>query len=251
MAAKAVWAILGRKMNEISDFSLSDIDVRQYNSLDYPEVNNLIVDNRTFNYFFTKRLMDLCVAIPLLVILSPVLLVIYLAITLSDKGDGLYSQKRIGLGGREFRCFKFRTMWSDADARLGALLEANPHAAEEWERDHKLKNDPRVTGLGKVLRKTSLDELPQLWNIIKGEMSLVGPRPIVRDEIKKYGRYYGAYASVPPGVTGIWQVSGRNDTSYQDRVLMDAEYATSQNIWFDLKIIAKTFPAVLTSNGAY
>ena len=243
--------MLGRIMNELTDFTLSDADFRQYNHFDYPEINNLIVDNRTFNYFFAKRLLDLAVAVPLLILLSPVLLVIYGAIVLTDRGEGIFRQKRVGLGGREFYCFKFRTMWTDAEKRLNSVLDKDPEAAKEWAENHKLKKDPRVTKLGKLLRKTSLDELPQLWNIIKGEMSLVGPRPIVKDEIKKYGRYYGAYASVPPGVTGLWQVSGRNNTAYQDRVLMDAEYATSQNIWADVKILLQTLPAVITLRGAY
>ena len=251
VATIAMWAMLGRIMNELSDFVMSDADVRSYNYFDYPDVNNLIVDNRTFNYFFTKRFIDLFISIPLLIILSPFLLAIYIAIRTTDNGAGLFRQKRIGLGGREFYCFKFRTMWVDAEDRLESVLSDDPEAAKEWAKDHKLKDDPRVTSLGKFLRKTSLDELPQLWNIIKGEMSLVGPRPIVKAEIEKYGRYYGAYASVPPGVTGLWQVNGRNDTAYQERVLLDAEYATSQNIWFDLKILALTLPAVLLSRGAY
>ena len=251
MAANAAWAILGRKMNELTDFSSADIDVRQYNLSDYPGANNLIVDNRTFNYFFFKRLLDLSIAVPLFIILSPLFALLYGIIAISDKGPGLFRQRRVGLGGREFNCIKFRTMHPDAEVRLKALLATNAGAAQEWAANHKLKKDPRVTPIGKFLRKTSLDELPQLWNIIKGEMSLVGPRPIVRDEVVKYGSFYGAYASVPPGVTGLWQISGRNDTAYSERVKLDAKYATSQTIWLDLKILLKTLPAVLTLRGAY
>lgn len=142
-------------------------------------------------------------------------------------------------------------MLVDAPARLEALLARDPEAREEWARDQKLRNDPRITKLGAFLRKTSLDEVPQLFNIIRGEMSIVGPRPIVHAEIVRYEELFLYYCAAKPGVTGLWQVSGRNDVTYRERVLMDAEYAKSWNLWKDIKIILATLPAVLFSRGAY
>lgn len=198
-----------------------------------------------------KRALDLLIAAPLAVFLSPLLLVLALAIRCSDRGPALFVQTRYGLGGRTFSCFKFRTMVADAGERLEALLAADPAAREEWARDRKLRNDPRITRFGRFLRKSSLDELPQLINILRGEMSIVGPRPIVREEIERYGRSFGHYCAVRPGVTGLWQISGRNDTTYEERVALDVEYVERWSIWLDLRIIALTLPAVLFSRGAY
>ena len=153
--------------------------------------------------------------------------------------------------GRRFRAWKFRTMHMNADALLQEHLERDPALRAEWEKDHKLKNDPRVTWIGKILRKTSLDELPQLWNVFCGEMSLVGPRPIVDAEIPKYGDHYDQYEKVPPGITGLWQISGRNNTSYEERVAFDAFYVRNWSPWFDLYILACTVKVVLRGEGAY
>lgn len=164
----------------------------------------------------------------------------------------VFAHERVGLGGRRFRCFKFRTMHTDASERLDELLASDLVAREEWARDFKLRNDPRVTQLGAFLRRTSLDELPQLFNVLKGDMCLVGPRPIVEKELAMYGRYARYYLSIRPGMTGLWQVSGRNDTSYRRRVALDCAYVKSQCFLLDLRIILRTLPALLGRRcGAY
>jgi lipopolysaccharide/colanic/teichoic acid biosynthesis glycosyltransferase len=150
-----------------------------------------------------------------------------------------------------FACYKFRTMVPDADHVLRKLLEDNPLLQAEWVRDHKLRHDPRVTGLGRFLRRTSLDELPQLLNVLRGEMSLVGPRPVVREELLRYGKNVGTYLAARPGITGLWQVTGRNDTDYRRRVVLDTYYVRNQNLALDLYILAKTTGVVLSGNGAY
>lgn len=198
-----------------------------------------------------KRALDLFVAIPTLLFISPLMVALALFIRLQDGGPALFKQKRIGHGGREFTCYKFRSMLVDAPQRLEALLANDPEARAEWDRDQKLRNDPRITRLGAFIRKTSLDEVPQLFNIIKGEMSVVGPRPIVHSEIARYEELFPYYCAARPGVTGLWQVSGRNNTTYRERVELDAVYAKSWTIWRDVKIILATIPAVLFSRGAY
>jgi Undecaprenyl-phosphate galactose phosphotransferase WbaP len=199
-----------------------------------------------------KRALDLLIALPVLVFVSPLMLVLAIAIRMQDGGPALYRQARLGFGGRSFICFKFRTMVLDADERLEALLARDPEAAKEWQRDHKLRNDPRVLGtVGRFLRVTSLDELPQLFNIIRGEMSVVGPRPIVTEEIVRYSSYFRYYTAVRPGVTGLWQVSGRNNVSYEKRVWLDATYARKWCVALDLWILWRTVPAVLFRRGAY
>lgn len=198
-----------------------------------------------------KRALD-CVLTVLggICILLPLLLVAAL-VRISSKGPALYGHKRIGEGGRAFRVWKFRTMVEDADAKLREWLRANPELREEWEAQHKLRNDPRVTKIGGFLRKTSLDELPQIWNVLRGEMSLVGPRPIVRDEVQFYGEEFELYQKVRPGITGLWQVSGRSDTTYESRVAMDVHYVRNWSVWLDAYLLAKTFQAVLKKQGAY
>lgn len=195
--------------------------------------------------------MNFALALVALVILLPVMLAVALAVFAQDGGPIVFAHRRIGRGGRYFRCLKFRSMAVDAEARLSDLLASDPAAREEWEKDHKLRNDPRVTKLGAFLRKTSLDELPQLFNVLKGEMSLVGPRPIVDAEVAKYGRRFTHYCAVKPGITGLWQVSGRNDVSYTARVAMDCIYARKRNVLMDGAIIAATVPAVLMRKGSY
>jgi len=170
---------------------------------------------------------------------------------LSDPGPVLYGHVRIGKGGRSFRCLKFRSMVLDGDKVLSAHLAANPEAALEWEAVRKLKSDPRVTPLGRVLRKTSLDELPQLINVLKGEMSLVGPRPIVADEARHYGAAIRDYMAVRPGLTGLWQIGGRSDTSYAERVRLDQTYVQRRNLGLDLWILMRTVVVVLKGRGSY
>lgn len=198
-----------------------------------------------------KRLLDVSIAALAAVVLSPLLVAIAISISLGSDGPVLYSQWRIGHHGRRFRAFKFRTMRTNADQFLETYLSRHPELRAEWERDHKLKKDPRVTAIGRLLRKTSLDELPQLWNVLKGEMSLVGPRPIVDAEIVRYGDSFSVYTSVPGGVTGLWQVSGRNDTTYQERVSYDKYYVRNWSVWLDLHILCRTVTTVLLRKGAY
>jgi lipopolysaccharide/colanic/teichoic acid biosynthesis glycosyltransferase len=173
------------------------------------------------------------------------------AIRLDSPGSAFYRHKRIGRDGREIGIYKFRTMVITADAVLKACLEKDDALRKEWESSHKINTDPRVTRVGAFLRKTSLDELPQFINVLAGSMSLVGPRPIVAAEIKKYGPVYEEYCRVRPGITGLWQISGRNDTSYGDRVAYDHYYICNWSVWMDLWILAKTVPVALSGYGAY
>lgn len=198
-----------------------------------------------------SRVMDVLIALAVVLFTLPLLVLIAVTIKLHDGGPALFGHTRIGRGGRNFRCLKFRSMVVDAEVRLQALLAADPSARREWEADQKLRDDPRVTPLGAFLRKTSLDELPQVFNVLRGEMSIVGPRPIVQSEVCRYGRAFKHYCSVPPGITGLWQVSGRNDVSYRRRVALDRVYAKSKCLRTDLMIIAKTVPAVLLRSGSY
>jgi Undecaprenyl-phosphate galactose phosphotransferase WbaP len=198
-----------------------------------------------------KRLLDLALSSLALLFLAPILLAIMIAIKIESPGPALFGHLRIGRNGRFFRAWKFRTMAHNADKVLERYLAANPEARAEWERDHKLKNDPRVTAVGRFLRKTSLDELPQLWNVLSNEMSMVGPRPIVEAEIPKYGNSYSVYTRVKGGVTGLWQVSGRSDVSYDERVKLDTFYVRNWSVWLDLCILYRTIGTVLFRNGAY
>ena len=198
-----------------------------------------------------KRLLDLAFSVLLLVCLSPLLALIALLIRLESPGKALYRQSRIGLYDGRFRVWKFRSMRANSDALLAEYLAKNPEAADEWRRDHKLKHDPRVTRLGRILRKTSLDELPQLLNVVRGEMSLVGPRPIVDSEVQKYGNSFALYRQVIPGLTGLWQVSGRNERSYDERVELDTYYVRNWSPWLDIYLLARTVKVVVTGYGAY
>ncbi len=195
--------------------------------------------------------LNLLVATAALLFLLPVMLAIGVAVFAQDGGPVLFAHRRIGRDGRAFHCLKFRSMAVDAEQRLATLLATDPDARAEWEADHKLRRDPRVTQLGAFLRKTSLDELPQLLNVLRGDMSMVGPRPIVEAEVAKYGHRFQTYCAVKPGITGLWQVSGRNDVSYRTRVALDCVYARRRNVGLDAYIIAVTVPAVLLRRGSY
>jgi Undecaprenyl-phosphate galactose phosphotransferase WbaP len=198
-----------------------------------------------------KRLMDiLCVLFGGILIL-PFLLIIALLIKVTSSGPVLYKHKRLGKNGKPFYAYKFRTMKKNAEQLLEELLKSDPAIREEWEKFHKLKNDPRVTAVGRVLRHFSFDEFPQLINIIKGEMSLVGPRPIVNEEMEKYGDDFDRIFSIRPGLTGLWQVSGRSDTNYSERISYDTYYLQSWSAWLDLWIILKTFGSIILGKGAY
>ena len=198
-----------------------------------------------------KRVIDLALTMSGGLCLLPFLLVIAVLVAVDNRGRVIFAHRRIGKGGREFKCYKFQTMVPNAQEALEKYLSANPEAKKEWEENFKLVNDPRVTKLGSFLRRTSLDEMPQLWNVIKGEMSLVGPRPIVAKEIERYGDNFKEYAMCKPGITGIWQVSGRSDTTYEERVAMDTWYAYNRTNLLDLKYLFKTVKIVLLGKGAY
>ncbi len=197
-----------------------------------------------------KRLFDIVAASLGLLFLAPLLLVVAIAIRLQDGQKALYAQPRWGLNGESFQCLKLRSMVPNAAEKLQAVLDSDPEARREWDLTQKLTNDPRITPLGKFIRATSIDELPQLLNIIRGDMSIVGPRPIPLYERPKYGEDFVHYCSVRPGLTGLWQTSGRSNTTYAERVALDKKYVKTRTFWGDIWIILKTVPAVLMSTGA-
>jgi exopolysaccharide production protein ExoY len=198
-----------------------------------------------------KRLFDILFAAAALLALAPILLVCAACICVTSGGSALFRQRRLGKSGKDFSIVKFRTMLPNAEALLHKLLESDPRAKQEWERDQKLRNDPRITPLGRFLRRTSMDELPQFWNVLTGDMSVVGPRPIVRSEMRFYLSAMETYSSVRPGITGLWQVSGRNDTGYSRRIALDCEYVRSWSTRLDLGILLRTMKVVVISVGAY
>ncbi len=197
---------------------------------------------------FAKPIFDTLLALALLPLLVPVIAVLWLLVRL-EGGPGFFGHRRIGKNGRVFRCWKIRTMVPNAEQKLQQYLASNPAARAEWERDHKLTNDPRITRLGRFLRETSLDELPQIWNVLTGEMSFVGPRPVVRAEMTKYGMHRTAYLLMKPGITGLWQVSGRNDVTYDERVEMDVRYLCEQSFATDSRLLLLTAKTVLDRTG--
>lgn len=197
-----------------------------------------------------KAVVDFALAALLFLCSLPLFILVPVLIKLTSRGPVLYRAYRLGRRGRPIRIWKFRSMYADADRRLAALLASDPKLAAEYKRGFKLKNDPRVTPLGRFLRKTSIDELPQLFNVFAGDMALVGPRPIVEAEVAYYGKDYKTFASVKPGVTGLWQASGRSSTDYSERVALDVFYVNNWSPWMDLWIVLKTVSAVLTSKGA-
>jgi len=198
-----------------------------------------------------KRIFDLVAASFLMLLAFPFALAIALAIVLETRGPVFFGHMRVGRSHRPFRLWKFRSMVANADAALQKHLEQNPRDLAEWLNSHKLKNDPRVTRVGRWLRRSSLDELPQLWNVLCGDMSLVGPRPIVEEEIAKYGLEFSLYLQVSPGLTGLWQVSGRNDTSYRRRLDLDSEYIRNWTFRMDGMVLLRTIRVVLYGHGAY
>jgi len=198
-----------------------------------------------------KRALDIVIASAGLVVLWPLMLMVALAIKYTDPGPAIFGHERIGLNGRRFKCLKFRSMITNSEAALREHLARDPAAAAEWAASQKLKNDPRITRLGRILRETSLDELPQLWNVIKGDMSIVGPRPIVSAEVRRYGNDFQSYAATKPGITGLWQVMGRSDCSYDERVSLDVDYVRNWSIVRDVWIIARTFVVVFARKGSY
>ena len=198
-----------------------------------------------------KTIFDYVLTITGTIVISPILIVIALWIYKDSPGPVIFKHRRIGKNGKEFNCYKFRSMCVDAKEKLEELLKTNPEAKAEWEKDFKLKNDPRITKSGAFLRKTSLDELPQIFNVLKGEMSLVGPRPIIKDEMVRYGEYINDYLMVKPGITGMWQVSGRSNTDYKQRVQLDSWYVRNWSVWLDAMLLWRTGKTVLSKKGAY
>ncbi|MBP1128770.1 undecaprenyl-phosphate galactose phosphotransferase [Serratia sp. PL17] len=197
-----------------------------------------------------KRVFDIIGAAAIIILLSPVLAILAYLVS-KDGGKAIYGHERIGHNGKKFKCLKFRSMVVNSQEVLNDLLESNPGAFAEWSKDFKLKDDPRITKIGKFIRKTSLDELPQLFNVIKGEMSLVGPRPIIEEELERYAGDVDYYLMAKPGMTGLWQVSGRNDVDYETRVYFDAWYVKNWSMWNDIAILFKTIGVVVRRDGAY
>ena len=198
-----------------------------------------------------RLLRDILLAALGLLLLWPVFLLVSLAIRIDSPGPVLFRQTRLGRAGRPFTMLKFRSMRLDADRKLSALLESEPEFRRAWRRDQKLSNDPRCTRLGAFLRRSSLDELPQLWNVVKGEMSLVGPRPILPDQRREYGPFFDRYASLRPGLTGLWQVMGRNQISFAGRVFLDQVYVSRRSLVLDAYILLRTTWVVLNGHGAF
>lgn len=198
-----------------------------------------------------KRGLDLLLALLVFPLLLPILAFLIVLIKLDSKGPAIFKSERIGKNGRRFAIYKLRTMCLNAEEKLQEILNSNATLRKEWVTDHKLRNDPRVTRVGRIIRALSLDEIPQVFNVIKGDMSFVGPRPIVEAEIVKYGIDFSNYTRMRPGITGLWQVNGRNDTSYENRVAFDKKYAKEVTLAQDLLILLKTVPVALSKKGAY
>jgi exopolysaccharide production protein ExoY len=197
-----------------------------------------------------KRVIDVILALCGIVLLAPLLIICYLAVVVSSPGPALFRHRRVGFNGKHFNCLKFRTMVTDAPERLARLLVSDPIAAAEWAANQKLRTDPRITTIGAILRKSSLDELPQLFNVLWGDMSIVGPRPVTDEELERYASSMGAYLACRPGITGLWQVSGRSTTTYSKRVACDTFYAHNWSMALDIKILLVTPAALLDSTGA-
>jgi exopolysaccharide production protein ExoY len=197
-----------------------------------------------------KRLVDIVLALSGIILLAPLLMICFFLTVVTSPGPALFRHRRVGFNGKHFDCLKFRTMVTDAPERLRQLLESDPMAAAEWAINRKLRYDPRVTAIGAILRKSSLDELPQLFNVLRGDMSIVGPRPVTDEELERYTTSIRAYLACRPGITGLWQVSGRSTTTYDKRVACDAFYAQNWSMALDAKIVIVTIPSLLVLDTA-
>ncbi|TAE57641.1 MAG: sugar transferase [Nostocales cyanobacterium] len=217
------------------------------------QVKPRVLSSQGLNGEFTKRLFDIAFSLSVLILFFPIYLILALLIAISSEGPIFYVQERVGKNYRRFKCIKFRTMVTNADEILSQMMATSPELRQEFTSTFKLKQDPRITKIGHFLRITSLDEFPQFWNVLKGDMSVVGPRPLVADELVKYGIHIDQILTIRPGITGLWQVSGRNDIPYPRRVLIDLHYVKFRNFSLDLWIILKTINVVLMpkNNGAY
>lgn len=223
------------------------------NDIEKENVDNrevILKEKNRVIYNVIKRIFDFVLSLFAIIVLSPIFLIIAIIVRIDSKGPAFYVQKRIGLNGKLFKIYKFRTMVVGADKKLRKYLEENPEALEEYEKYKKLNDDPRTTKIGMFLRKTSLDELPQLINILKGEMSIVGPRPYLLKEKKDMGKYYDSIITCKPGLTCIWQVSGRSNLSFQQRLDLDMEYLNKRSLKLDIVLILKTFYKIFKSEGA-
>lgn len=205
----------------------------------------------SFAQAFSWRLFDIVTAAAILIVTLPFLVCLAVVLYVTDPGPLFFVHKRVGKRGRAFGCIKFRTMKVNGDEILREHLAISHVARREWAETRKLRNDPRVTRIGILVRKLSLDEFPQLINVLRGEMSIVGPRPIVDSEVARYGRYFEHYCSIRPGLTGLWQISGRSDTTYNERVRLDVQYVASKSLLLDTWLVVKTVPAVLFARGSY
>ena len=237
-------------MPEISGIAAYGTDIKYFfnQQMIAFEIKNNLSNPITY---ISKRIIDYILSVIIFAVIIIPMIAVMILIKLTSPGAVIYSQERIGKNGKPFKCHKFRTMFNDADERLNEILLKDPEKKNEWERYWKLKDDPRITPVGKFLRKTSLDELPQIFNVLKGEMSLVGPRPVVKKEIEDYYKEEAEYYfKVPPGITGLWQVSGRSNTSYDYRVSLDSWYVKNWNLWLDVVILLKTVKAVIKHEGA-
>lgn len=212
------------------------------------ELLDAVPRKNSFAYRFIKRGFDILASGAALVILSPLLALLCLLIRLDSKGPAIFVHKRYGKNGKLLRMYKFRTMYANAQ---DMIKDFTPEQKKEWEESFKLTNDPRITRMGKILRKTSLDELPQLINILRGDMSIVGPRPVVAEELEKYGVFRDQFLSMSPGLTGYWQAYARSDCSYEKRMQMELKYVREANLWWDIRILFATVTAVLKGKGAY
>jgi Undecaprenyl-phosphate galactose phosphotransferase WbaP len=264
----AIIAMSGISQEDLARLINNSVSAFRYNVLipDFLSIANIWMSVRDFDGILgfatthrlrvswnlaIKRCLDMSLIIVGGIIILPFLLIIALLIKLSSPGPVLYKHRRLGQNGRELEVYKFRSMVANADEKLKAMLETDPKLRAEWEINFKLKDDPRITGIGKFLRRTSFDEFPQLINIIKGEMSLVGPRPVTQTEVERYGADFHRIFSVKPGLTGLWQVSGRSDTDYEERIAYDSYYLQSWSVWIDIWILYKTIGVVFRGKGAY
>ena len=233
---------------KIHDISTLSTKVKDFGGiLGFSSTHNL---TKRFSLFL-KRCMDLFLLAVTSPVTVPLTAIVAVAVKATSRGPVFYGHRRVGKNGKEFKCWKFRSMVMDADEQLQKILAENPQMRKEWEKDRKFTNDPRVTGIGKILRKTSIDEIPQFYNVLVGEMSFIGPRPVTRPELARYGDKADFILSVQPGLSGMWQISGRSDTGYEERITLDSYYIHNWSVWLDVWIIIKTIFVVLRGKGAY
>lgn len=222
-----------------------DANIQNTKELTKIEIDNMEIKSKIYSGF--KRIVDVILGCIGLVLLSPVFLILAICIKIDSKGPVIFAHKRIGKNGKEFNMYKFRSMYENAEEMIENF---NEEQKREWQENFKLENDPRITKVGNFLRKTSLDELPQIVNIIKGDLSIIGPRPVIDEELEKYGKHKDKFLSITPGLTGYWQANGRSNTTYEERMQMELYYIDNQSLWLDIKIFFKTIVSVIKKEGA-